>query len=516
MRHRFEVWLTRQMIKCPALVLIIILLIAFSTFGNIHYPDFGSTDGLVLNGSARQSGILIQMTPAQKYQRASIWFGEKQYIQDGFETTFQFQIKKTGAVSADAIVFVIQNDNREAIGSSGGHLGYGYSDGWETTHEGEDRAIKNSLAIEFDTFENIEFGDPNNNHISIHTNGKDANSSDHRYSLGSETELPSLSDGEIHAVKITYVPGELRVYLDEAVEPVLVVSLILADTLNLSSGEAWLGFTAATGGAVQNTNLISWTAEAEKSPAPFTSPYYLLESVSPYTLGNLRFQIGGVGGYESGHIADLVAIPTAGIGLLNWFQISVNIIFAGFIAQEEFRFAGFEIAAKARLLEWGEENSIFAYLKYKQALGEPIIAAYEGEIIEVGAVVSPRADTGIDIIAGVTGRLFLPPFALLFDGNYSRTELRDYYEEFTTEGYKNRVFINAVPALYLGIIRDSDTMIGLQNRITFWMQRGFMYDLMPQITWKPFQNLLLSLGVGIPVVGGNVYKAYFAIMWEFP
>ena len=266
--------------KCGVFLLTLAILRTFPLFADIYYPDFSSTDGLILVGSARQRDNLVEMTRAQAYQRAAIWYGEKQYVKDGFTTTFQFQIREASAVSADGIVFVIQNDNSSVIGASGGHLGYGHSDGWETTHEGEDRAIHNCIAIEFDTFENGEFGDPDADHISIHTNGMYPNSSDHVYSLGSETAALDFSDGKIHTAKIIYVPGKLSIYLDSFVEPVLAVSVMMTETLGLDSGAAWLGFTAATGGVVQHSTLLSWTGEEKERPLVLTKPYYLLESES--------------------------------------------------------------------------------------------------------------------------------------------------------------------------------------------------------------------------------------------
>ena len=498
------------------IILTALVLLSSAVCGQINYPDFTSVDGLLLLGSAERQDNQIQMTRAIPYQRAAIWYAEKQHIQDGFYTTFQFQIEKVAKVSADAVVFVIQNDQIDALGASGGHLGYGYSAGWEDEHEGEDRAISNCVAIEFDTYQNEEFGDPNANHISIHTNGEQANSQLHLYSIGLVTDTEELANGEIHTVSVHYIPGELKVFFGSGETPVMVVPIDLSEALRLDSGRAWLGFTAATGGAVQHNRLISWTSTSVENRAEYDKPYVLLDSVSPYVLKNLQIQTAILAGYESGWIPDLVAIPTLGIGLFNWVQLSASAVLAGFPAQTESRFAGFEVTVKSRIFLWGEESGVFGYLKYHHALGEPIILTYEGEIPEVGAVISPRADIGIDVMGGFTGRILTGRFGILFDLNYSCTERRLYFEPFSESGYKNRLFINLVPSIYLDVLGEHSLMIGVQNRVTYWFKRGFMYDLLPQVTWKPFRYLVLTMGVGFPILGGNVYKLFVDIKGEFP
>jgi hypothetical protein len=118
-------------------------------------------------------------------------------------------------------------------------------------------SLANSLAVEFDTWCNLY--DPNGNHVSVHTRGTDPNSSDEAFSLGSATAIPNMSDGNVHTVKINYVPGTMRIFLDNLMTPVLEVSVDLESTLNLDGGQAWVGFTAATGGAKENHDLLNWS-----------------------------------------------------------------------------------------------------------------------------------------------------------------------------------------------------------------------------------------------------------------
>ena len=57
-------------------------------------------------------------------------------------------------------------------------------------------------------FQNLELGDPNENHVSIHTRGNLQNSAFEDGNLGFTTSVPEMSDGKIHNVQIEYTPGD--------------------------------------------------------------------------------------------------------------------------------------------------------------------------------------------------------------------------------------------------------------------------------------------------------------------
>ena len=68
-------------------------------------------------------------------------------------------------------------------------------------------------------------------------------------------------DGEVHTVRIRYIPGTLDVFLDGDEEPILSVEIDLADTLNLGAdGTAWVGFSASTEpGFREAHDILDWT-----------------------------------------------------------------------------------------------------------------------------------------------------------------------------------------------------------------------------------------------------------------
>jgi hypothetical protein len=226
---------------------------------DFSFPNFSSMTGLTLNGNAAQVNSTIRLTPTASSQKGSAWHQTKQAVEDGFETTFQFQITPQSATGAgaDGFVFVIHNSpaGTSALGGHGKVIGYGAVDGGSN-------AVMNSIGIEFDSWNNntssVDFGDPNDNHIAVHrlTMATEKQTTANR--LGYNSTIPPLEDGMVHDVKITYDPGTLRVYLDDMTTPKLSLALDLAAAIPLDQGKAFVGFTSGTGSANSNHDILSW------------------------------------------------------------------------------------------------------------------------------------------------------------------------------------------------------------------------------------------------------------------
>jgi hypothetical protein len=245
---------------------------------SIDFSDFAAAKGLTLNGSAKLAGAgdkkVLRLTPTEEMQAGSAFFTEKVPLKAGFDMTFTFQV--TGGVDggADGFAVLIQNSGPGELGGTGSGLGYARS------VEGE-QSIAKSIAIEFDTFtlkdegEAQDFGDPNGNHISVHSRGTEPNDIDEKYSLAKATEgLPSFKDGKPHTVRVSYAPGSMKVYVDSTEKPALTVALKLdsfsgegfkdASVLD-ADGKAWVGFTAGTGGLFENHDILSWKLTPQKA-----------------------------------------------------------------------------------------------------------------------------------------------------------------------------------------------------------------------------------------------------------
>jgi len=198
------------------------------------------------------------LTSSGAGESGSVWYktfqdpSGKEAIAGGFQALFTFRISNPGGVvdqhgqhGADGFAFVIQNDGLSALGPGGGYLGY--------------QGLPDSLAVEFDTWYNPEFGDPPNYyHLSVHTGGRGPNSVYSKYSLGDTAALPNIKDGAPHRVQILYQPGMLQIYVDDFTTPVLNVPFDITHYLALSAGRAWVGFTAGTGSAFETHDILSF------------------------------------------------------------------------------------------------------------------------------------------------------------------------------------------------------------------------------------------------------------------
>ncbi len=225
-----------------------------------YYPDFCPADGFYLVGDAHVVPVecVLRLVSANPAELGAAWHGTKQHVEDGFVTIFEFQLHDCSGGNregcADGFAFVVQNHSDMALGLGGGNIGYGGDE------SGGGQGIPNSIAVEFDIFRNSgpPTEDPDANHISVHTRGTAANSSDHAFSLGWESNIDDLVVEDGHTVKIEYLPDTLSIFLDDMSEPMLTVPVNLGQTLSLDGGEAWVGFTAATGGACADHDIKSW------------------------------------------------------------------------------------------------------------------------------------------------------------------------------------------------------------------------------------------------------------------
>jgi hypothetical protein len=255
-----------------ALVMALCCVPSFAQISNLNFLQ------LQMNGSAAASKNgngqkVLRLTPDDSLNRAgSAWWMTQQSVANGFTTVFQFQITHSsdnGPGPADGFAFVVQNAHNygdagplSALGGTSADLGYG-----STPNEEGVIPIDNSIAIEFDTFQNS--WDPNNNHVAVQSCGTGNNTPEHGLVCTSSqsstlgiTSTPgvNLSDGNVHTVILQYDPGTLSIFVDNNSTPVLVVPLQLATLLSLNAGQtAYVGFTGGTGSSTENNDILTWT-----------------------------------------------------------------------------------------------------------------------------------------------------------------------------------------------------------------------------------------------------------------
>ncbi|EKX50261.1 hypothetical protein GUITHDRAFT_52913, partial [Guillardia theta CCMP2712] len=216
----------------------------------------------------------------------AVWFNVPQRVSLGFETQFSFRITdpvRNCSVSAqnagrcinrggDGLAFVVHDNGTPfALGGNGSNLGYG--------------GIDNSIAFELDTWYNANLGDVYLNHLAVHTMGTEQNEPSLRSRIAHTSALPNLADGNVHTMRIRYEvwirpevvqdpsyfaspraiqvlkrrPGNMQIWMDDLDRPILSFPFNIDEVLSLTSGHAWVGFTASTGSVSQVHEILSWT-----------------------------------------------------------------------------------------------------------------------------------------------------------------------------------------------------------------------------------------------------------------
>lgn len=256
------------------------LLCATVTAQSFSYPDFAATPQLNLLGSTAQNANAIQLTDSVSNQAGWLWRDTAMPILAGFDTTFTFRIEPPAAgIKGEGFAFVIHDDANQASATGGTSWGMGYGEGANLAD-----GIRDSIAIEFDTYQDVFLGDTSNNEVTVHTRGSEGNREHEQWSIGSAIPPANFSDGQTHVARIVYTPGLLEVYVDNMTTPAISTSYDLetggtyldgtgAPGIDTPSGFGFVGFCATTGsGAITETVTIeSWTWT---STAP-TDPCYL-------------------------------------------------------------------------------------------------------------------------------------------------------------------------------------------------------------------------------------------------
>lgn len=195
------------------------------------------------NGTAQVVNGILQLTSDVNGVAASTFYNTPVDTDGSFQTTFQFQIGGSdGTEGADGIVLLLHNDaaGPNALGGSGGDIGY--LSNYQAT-------ITPALALEIDTYFNVETGDSGENTIELIS--YDANGT--RSILSQQGPNFDLNDGSAYTVWFDYQAVEngvdvIQVFVGAAGAPKPEQALIAhAIELPLLLGSsAYIGFTSGT------------------------------------------------------------------------------------------------------------------------------------------------------------------------------------------------------------------------------------------------------------------------------
>lgn len=248
------------------------------------YSDFSNLTQIQRNGSTAAithpfvtgDGSVLRLTNGLSQSGSAFRTSAISLLNNySFSTYFSFRISNPigigdeDGVGADGLAFLVQTVSNNA-GGSGGGIGYA--------------GIANSLAVEFDTYNNGGWDDHNGNHVGINLGGN----------IDSVVQTPIATRMNNGARWYSWVDyngstNGLEVRLSQtALRP---TAATLTHTVNLAtvlgSSNAFVGFTSGTGGAGGNHDIIEW--EFRDSFTPVGVP----EGGSTFAL--LLAAIGGLG-----------------------------------------------------------------------------------------------------------------------------------------------------------------------------------------------------------------------------
>lgn len=197
-----------------------------------------------LNGTAISMGSdCYQLTTTQGNQNGTVWYADLIQLDAPFDLNFTMNFGTLDASGADGMVFVLQDVGTDALGASGGALGF--------------NGFNPSFGIEFDTWLNGQYGDLAEDHIGFVSDG----TVNHAPPTGlggpvtARVDGANIEDGEDHPVRITWDPNTniIAVYFD--CEFRLAAQVDLIEDIFAGQSEVYWGFTGSTGGSYNNQSV---------------------------------------------------------------------------------------------------------------------------------------------------------------------------------------------------------------------------------------------------------------------
>ncbi len=204
--------------------------------------------GLKLNGGATIQGTALQLTDGGTNERRSAFYDTPIGL-SSFQTEFDFQLggEDTLGTDADGFTFVLQSNGPNALGSSGGGLGYGLP---AIGQSGP--SITNSVAIKFD----------------LHNNDGEGSSSTGLYVNGAAPTTPSINllpgnidlhSGHTFHVELLYDGSILTLTItDKSTHAVLSRPFTIDIAGILGGPTGFAGFTGSTGGKTVVEKILDW------------------------------------------------------------------------------------------------------------------------------------------------------------------------------------------------------------------------------------------------------------------
>ena len=170
-------------------------------------------------------------------QLGGVWYDNPIDFSEDFEIIFDLNLGSNDANGADGICLVFKTTSTPELGTGGGGIGY---DG-----------ISNSLAIEFDTWQNFENNDPFQDHVSLISNGN-------LNHIGPNSLVPpvnisatsaNVEDGNFYEVKVQWTAATQTLVVIYDCDQRITYTGDLVNTIFGGNVNNFFGFVGSTGGA---------------------------------------------------------------------------------------------------------------------------------------------------------------------------------------------------------------------------------------------------------------------------
>lgn len=214
--------------------------------GTPTYPSGITSGSLALNGSAKITNSLLELTDGGFSEASSAWYGAKVPI-SSFTTDFTFQSQNA---VADGFTFTIQNDGVKAIGKNGGSLGYS--------------GLSNSVGLKFDLFSNAGEG----------------TDSTGIYRDGVAPTLPAINlsstginlhSSDVFHAHLVYNGTVLTMTLTDTNTGAATTQQFTVNIpATVGATTAYIGFTGGTGGSSATQTIKTWTFTNSSTTAAAT------------------------------------------------------------------------------------------------------------------------------------------------------------------------------------------------------------------------------------------------------
>jgi hypothetical protein len=208
---------------------------------SFNFTDFSSTTDLTLNGSAAQSGDVLQLTPDVNNKNGSAFYTTPVNGSANFTTTFGFKITVTDGQGSEGFAFNLTNNGPNTLPSFG------------------EFGTSSDFSVALQTYDT-----GNTDTLRIFYLGTEVASAD-------VTAL-NLDDGNAHTETVDYTGGVVSVKIDGASSPTVTATV----DLSAISPSTFVGLSARTGGDSETPgaefreahDILSWSFSGASTCLP--------------------------------------------------------------------------------------------------------------------------------------------------------------------------------------------------------------------------------------------------------